>query len=196
MTGVTIVGIGNELRRDDGFGPVVVRELAARALPVGVHVADYGTRTVHLAFDLVAADGPVVLVDAMGRGERPGTVTLLAPELERLAVHAVSGHDLDLAGTLRMVERLGGALDDVLLLGCEPADVGDGIGLTATVADAVPVAVELLLDALPHLLDPGRRERRAVASHPIDRRRGPGLAGGHLPPGSCALPADARDMTD
>ena len=53
-TTVLIAGIGNLFLRDDGFGPEVVRRLAAADdLPDYVLVVDYGIRGMHLAYDLL-----------------------------------------------------------------------------------------------------------------------------------------------
>ena len=52
-----VAGIGNIFLGDDGFGPEVVRHLAApgeSALPEGVRPVDYGVRGMHLVYDLLA----------------------------------------------------------------------------------------------------------------------------------------------
>ncbi|HEX3756827.1 MAG TPA: hypothetical protein VHV26_17295, partial [Rhizomicrobium sp.] len=89
-------------------------------------------------------------------GERPGTVTLV--ECDRAAngmpdAPIVSAHDLDPAKVMQLVDALGANCGRVLLIACEPADLGgeDGkMGLSEAVAAAVMPAVErissLLLD--------------------------------------------------
>ena len=154
-----IIGIGNELQRDDGFGPVVARALAATgALPDGVTVQDYGTRVVHLAFDLADATGTTVFIDAAELGAAPGTVQVLVPTFAD-DLPPANGHALDLAGVIATIRSLGGSVDDVVLVGCQPLDVTDGVGLTPAVEAAVQPAVEAALAlAVQHAADRGRLE--------------------------------------
>ena len=80
---VLIAGIGNIFLQDDGFGVEVVRRLAAESLPEWVRVADFGIRGVHLAYDMLDGDyDAAILVDAAPRGEEPGTVYLIEPDIE------------------------------------------------------------------------------------------------------------------
>src|SRR5262249_13558232 len=82
MTGRTLVaGIGNVFLGDDGFGVEVVTRLAGTPLPDGVRVVDYGIRGMHLAYDLAGGYDAAILVDAVPRGEAPGTVYVIEPEL-------------------------------------------------------------------------------------------------------------------
>ena len=74
-----IAGIGNIFLGDDGFGPEVAKRLAAVRLPGWVRVADYGISGMHLAYDLADGYDAAILIDAAPRGDKPGTVTLLAP---------------------------------------------------------------------------------------------------------------------
>jgi hydrogenase maturation protease len=74
-----IAGVGNIFLGDDGFGPEVARRLAAAGLPGWARVADYGTSGMHLAYDLADGYDAAILIDAAPRGDKPGTVTLLAP---------------------------------------------------------------------------------------------------------------------
>jgi hydrogenase maturation protease len=80
MTGrMLIAGVGNIFLGDDGFGPEVAKRLAAVSLPGWVRVADYGISGMHLAYDLADGYDTAILIDAAPHGEKPGTVTLLAP---------------------------------------------------------------------------------------------------------------------
>jgi hydrogenase maturation protease len=80
MTGrMLIAGVGNIFLGDDGFGPEVAKRLAAVSLPGWVRVADYGISGMHLAYDLADGYDAAILIDAAPRGEKPGTVTVLAP---------------------------------------------------------------------------------------------------------------------
>jgi hydrogenase maturation protease len=138
-----VAGVGNVLLGDDGFGVEVARVLAASSLPEGVRVADFGIRGLHLAYELL--DGgyqTTILVDATARGERAGTVTLL--EIGAAAAAAADAHGLTPDQVLGWVRAMGGDPGRVLVVGCEPQDTGEGMGLSAPVARAVPEAVALV----------------------------------------------------
>jgi hydrogenase maturation protease len=82
MKRVLIAGIGNIFLGDDGFGVRVVNELRQRRLPDSVDVIDFGIRSYDLAFALTNGYDAVVLVDAVPRGEPPGTTYLIEIDLE------------------------------------------------------------------------------------------------------------------
>jgi hydrogenase maturation protease len=151
---VMIAGVGNIFLGDDGFGVEVATVLARRRLPAGVEAADYGIRGVHLAYQLLEGYDALVLVDTVDLREPPGTLGVLEVDpaaLDRSA--AIDAHSLDPATVLATLNALGGCLDRVLVLGCQPASVAEGMGLSDRVSEAVEraadeairLAVELLL---------------------------------------------------
>src|SRR6476620_861333 len=80
-----VAGMGNIFLGDDGFGVEVASRLAQETLPTWVRVADFGIRGLHLAYEL--ADGhyhTAVVVDASPRGDAPGTVYLIEPDMTNL----------------------------------------------------------------------------------------------------------------
>jgi hydrogenase maturation protease len=142
---VLIAGVGNIFLADDGFGTEVVTRLSGeQQLPPGVRVADFGIRGLHLAYQLLEGYDAVILVDAHSRGEGPGTVFLLEPELEDGESVSLDAHGLDPASVLRTVKALGGSLKRVFVVGCEPAELEERIGLSKPVAQAVGPAIRLI----------------------------------------------------
>jgi hydrogenase maturation protease len=140
---VLVAGVGNVFFGDDGFGVAVAQRLATRALPPGVSVADIGIRGVHLAFELLDGYDLVVLVDAMPMGEPPGTLSVLEARADDAPV-APDAHGLDPRTVLALLGSLGGSVGRILVVGCEPATVAPGMGLSAPVAAAVDTAVDLV----------------------------------------------------
>jgi hydrogenase maturation protease len=143
-----VAGIGNIFNGDDGFGVEVAQRLSRRPQPEGVHVEDYGIRGVHLAYALLDGYDLLVLVDAMARGEAPGTVFVLEPDVDAGETPPLDAHRMDPHAVLGMVAGLGGEIGRVLVVGCEPADVGDGIGLSPPVEAAVAAALHLVEDVV------------------------------------------------
>ena len=163
-----IAGIGNVFLGDDGFGVEVARRLAdsqtAGLLPDGVDVADYGIRGVHLAYELLDDQyDTLVLVDAVPLGEEPGTVALLDATDRADAVGAgpVDAHSMSPDVVLRSLKHLGGHVDRVLVVGCQPAVVEERMGLSEPVAGAVDLAHDMVLDVA------FRRTQRAAASRAV-----------------------------
>lgn len=142
---ILIACIGNIFKGDDGFGVEVAQQLLQRPAHEGVIVTDFGIRALDLAYALMDGHDAVVVVDAAGRGEEPGTITLIEPEIDAAADAIVAAHDLDLSKVLQMAAALGGPR--LLLLACEPLDCGgeDGrMGLSAPVKAAIAPAIEAL----------------------------------------------------
>jgi hydrogenase maturation protease len=160
---ILVAGIGNIFLGDDGFGVEVVRQLASRAHADSVHVADFGIRGFDLAFALLDEPAATILVDAMPRGERPGTVYVLEPDLEDAETSAhpdhsdgsFQGHAMTPDSVFAMVRTLGGKPRNVTVVGCEPLTFGpenEGcMGLSEPVANAVPEAVAIVEQLLAQL---------------------------------------------
>jgi hydrogenase maturation protease len=150
--GVLVAGVGNIFRSDDGFGCEVARRLTARPLPDHVTVTDYGIRGMHLAYELLDGYDALVIVDALpGRGE-PGDVVVVAVGEDDLGSGDFDAHGMEPTAVLASLGSLGGALPPTYVVGCEPADVGDGMGLSPVVEAAVDRAVDLVIDLIAHTL--------------------------------------------
>ncbi|XVQ14043.1 hydrogenase maturation protease [Spirillospora sp. CA-255316] len=168
---VLVAGIGNLFLGDDGFGVEVVGRLGASALPAGVDVVDYGIRGVHLAYDLL--DGrhdTLIMVDALPLDGPPGELAVLDaadPDEDMggdavLGAPAVDGHGMHPLAVLRLLRRLGGDVERVLVVGCRPAVVEERMGLSepvrAVLDEAVRLVTALARDEAARRADPGRRE--------------------------------------
>jgi len=146
-----VAGVGNIFLVDDGFGVEVARRLAAESWPPGVEVADFGIRGVHLAYHLLDGYDLLVLVDALSQGEEPGTVFLLEPDVDSepgREVPITDAHGLDPESVLAIVRTLGGKIGRVLVVGCEPAELVERIGLSAVVERAVEEAIRMVRDII------------------------------------------------
>ena len=158
---VLVVGVGNVLRRDDGFGIVVAQRLEALDdLPPGVRVTETGIAGVGLVQELMDGYGALVIVDAVSRGGAPGTLYLLEPGVpdirawtdEERCAFLADLHQVDPSKALGLAAALGVLPPTVRVLGCEPSECDEAeVGLTPAVARAAEVAVErvrLLIDEL------------------------------------------------
>ncbi len=143
-----VAGVGNIFLGDDGFGPEAARRLAARPLPAGVRVVDYGIRGMHLAYDLLEGYDLLVVLDAAPRGGRPGDVVVLEVGEADLGDGDFDAHGMEPTSVLASLGSLGGRLPRTLVVGCEPADTAEGMGLSPPVEAAVDGAVEMVTGLL------------------------------------------------
>jgi hydrogenase maturation protease len=150
---VLVAGIGNVFLGDDGFGVAVAEELATRSWPAGVEIRDSGIRGVHLAYQLLDGWDLVVLVDALEAPDPPGTlrvVELGLPEpgagtgVEAEEPSVLDAHGMRPEAVLAMAGRLGAQLGRVVLVGCVPEDLREGMGLSEALRAAVPEACRLV----------------------------------------------------
>jgi len=146
---VLVAGVGNIFNSDDGFGSAVVAKVLEHAVPAGARVVDYGIRGVHLAFDLAEGVETLILVDTVpDGGDGPGSVALIEVERGSFGTAVFDAHDLDPNAVFRSLRALGDDLPRTLIVGCQPASIEDGIGLSEPVAAAVPIAAGKVLKLL------------------------------------------------
>ena len=147
-----IACLGNIFLGDDGFGVEVARRLEREDLPEGTRVTDYGIRGMHLAYDLAEGWDATILVDAAARGGEPGTVYVIEPERQQPPAGGLAesmlldAHGMQPDVVLSMAGMFGAQAGQVLVVGCEPASVAEGIGLSEPVAAAVGEAVRMVMD--------------------------------------------------
>lgn len=150
---ILVAGIGNVLCSDDGFGSEVAARLLARPddVPAGVEVADVGIRGLHLAYRLLDGYDVLLIVDTTHRDQPPGALYLIEHDLTAAADADLDPHGMSPDAVLALLDGLArdtgaaqgarGVLGRVLVLGCEPAELEPGIGLSPPVHAAVDEAV-------------------------------------------------------
>jgi hydrogenase maturation protease len=155
-----VAGIGNIFLGDDGFGCEVIRSLASFEIPAGVKVVDYGIRGLDLAYALLEPYQTIIFVDAIRRGESPGTVYILQPAIGAAEDVALDPHSMDPVRLIATARALGEITAELFIVGCEPLDLGDEfegrMGLSAPVTEAASEAARAVLDLVQ------QADRRAV----------------------------------
>jgi hydrogenase maturation protease len=169
-TRVLVAGIGNIFFRDDGFGPAVAAAMlsSTEPLPDGVRVIDYGIRGMHLTYDLLDGVDALILVDALpGEPEPsdavprdavraqggPGSITVLEVGPDDLGQADFDAHAMQPVSVLASLGSMGGELPPSYVVGCVPADVSEGMGLSDPVAAAVDEGVSVVAELLRKLVD-------------------------------------------
>jgi hydrogenase maturation protease len=159
---ILVAGVGNIFLGDDGFGVEVVRRLAGRELPQVVEVVDFGIRGMDLAYALQEDYEVVVFVDAIPRGEEPGTVYLIEPEIEEDGEVTLDTHGMDPVKVIKLARALGAKPKRTLVVGCEPQVVVSGedyddmlMELSEPVRAAVKEAADLVESLVQKEVKPG-----------------------------------------
>jgi hydrogenase maturation protease len=161
---ILVAGIGNIFLGDDGFGVEVVKQLSKCDFPASVHVADFGIRGFDLSYALQDGYETTILIDAFPRGQAPGTVYVVEPDLNDPAgcpseTNFVDAHAMNPVNVLRMATAMHGPLKRVLLVGCEPSTFGGDegqMGLSPPVEAAVHEAVKVVRKLVEEKLEEGR----------------------------------------
>jgi hydrogenase maturation protease len=161
---ILVAGVGNIFLGDDAFGVEVALSLGRRRLPESVSVKDFGIRGFDLAYTLLDAWGAVIIVDALPRGNAPGTLYVVEPELAGLGNPAspdmaMNPHGMDPVRVLNLAASMGTISAQVFIVGCEPNDFGDELegrmGLSAPVQAAVEEASNMVEELVGRILATG-----------------------------------------
>jgi hydrogenase maturation protease len=157
---VLVAGVGNVFLGDDGWGVALAGRLAARAQPRGVDVVDFGIRGMDLAYAMQDDYAAVVFLDATPRGEPPGTLYVIEPDLDEIEM-TIDAHGMDPVKVLALARTLGvEKLPRTLVVGCEPLtrmsaeDEHIVAELTEPVRASLAEAVVLVEDLLADLTTP------------------------------------------
>ncbi|MCD7781739.1 MAG: coenzyme F420-reducing hydrogenase, FrhD protein [Methanosphaera sp.] len=149
-----IVGCGNILYGDDGFGPEVIRQMNEEniVLPGDTCLVDGGTGAPHYLFTLPEDEWKnIIIIDIASLGEDPGTICVLdiddVKEEERyMDVHGISAtyplHSLKDKVNIKLVV-------------CQPeyVPIEMDIGLSRTVQNRIDDVIELTIDVLNDMID-------------------------------------------
>lgn len=157
-----VLGIGNVLMGDDGFGPAVVRAFeSAYQVGADVEVIDLGTPGLDLMPWFYDADS-LVIVDTVKSDARTGTIRTY--DKAAILAHApsvrVGPHDPGVKDALHAVEFAGRGPRRVTLVGVVPQTVAMSTDLSQPVRDAIPAAVAAIARVLAAY---GRSVTRRVA---------------------------------
>jgi hydrogenase maturation protease len=163
---VRIIGLGNVLMSDDGFGPYAARVLEAYyEFPENVRIVDAGQPGIDLVPYLANAD-VVILIDTVRAKGTPGDVHAYAPEeiLESDPHSPLCPHDPGISEALVSVSAAGAMPRHLVLLGVIPEWVATGSWLSDSLRAAIEPVIGLTITELDRLGI--RAKRRAVPREP------------------------------
>ena len=156
---ILILGCGNILLADDGFGFAVVQRLnelkesTPKLKSENVGIIDAGTGASHFILSLIDEESKVkkvIIADIIDYGLKPGEMTRLYPgDLPKIPKYHIDAHDMPLAGMLNDIHDRYGI--EVVVIGCQykylsAPDVC--VELSDEVTAAIDKAVEMVLEEL------------------------------------------------
>jgi len=138
---VVIVGVGNTLKRDDGFGPALIELLKAKTDAVCI---DAGSAPENYVGKIAKIKPDTILIaDAAELGLAPGEYKLLGKE--DILKSGFTTHDISPHMFMDFLEKETKA--DIYMLGLQPEDVSFGEGMSDCVKSAMDKIVEEMTDA-------------------------------------------------
>ena len=153
---ILIAGVGNELRQDDAFGVLLAQQLQQEAnFPSSVTVMEIGSAGIHLVQQLFDNYDVLVLLDIVKWGGAAGTIHFKEVEVKDISTMPADEknefladmHYINPLKALMMAKALHVLPKQVIFLGCESEEHEEiGIGVSAAVGAALPVAFEKIMD--------------------------------------------------
>ena len=144
-----VLGIGNTILTDEAAGVRAVELLEQRyQIPDDVLVIDGGTSGMEMIEDLSDLDF-LIVIDVVKTGAAPGTVVKIAgDEIPAFFRRKLSPHQIALPDVLASLELLDAMPKEIVVLGVEPISLELGMEMTPTIAEQVPVLVEMAVAEL------------------------------------------------
>ena len=146
---ILVLGLGNTIMTDDGFGVKVVTTLSSRYQFQGpVQLLDGGTLGLDLLPYLEEIES-LLIVDALDMRDEPGKIFRIeGDEVPRAFASKLSVHQMGLQDLLAVAELQGHVPRDLVVWGVQPECIEMSTELTATVAAAVEPVVAKVLEEL------------------------------------------------
>lgn len=172
---VLVLGIGNVLWADEGFGVRCVEKLAATySFPDHVKLLDGGTQGLYLLHFLEEAD-VLIVFDAVDYGLEPGTMKIVENDdvPSFMGAKKMSLHQTGFQDVIATSELMGYRPEQMTLIGCQPEELEDyGGGLRDIVAAQIDPAIQIVLDKLAAMgieATPGGGDMTDMADPSISR---------------------------
>ena len=167
-----VLGIGNVLWADEGFGVRAVEMLHARyVFPPGVALQDGGTLGLNL-YEPISSARRVLVFDAVDYRLPPGTLKLLRDgEVPAWGRARLSPHQNGFNDVLALAALNGCAPEKIVVVGVQPVELADfGGSLRAPVRERLPEAVEIAARELAAWGFPGKPRDANAPFEPLHAR--------------------------
>ena len=146
---IVLLGVGNILLTDEGFGVHVVNQLREDyVFNPPITILDGGTMGMEL-LTYMRGMTKLLLVDAINGGDAPGTVYEFPhEEMNSYFTEAISVHEVGMQDILRIRTLQEDPLEDAVVIGVEPENLELGLDLSETTQVVVKDVKERILAVL------------------------------------------------
>lgn len=148
---ILILGVGNLLLKDDGFGVHLINSLKGTALPATVELLEAGTVSHQLIPRLHEIDH-LIVIDVVEAGDVPGSLFRFSPDDMRFPIEQkASLHQISLIDVLNMA-ALTGTKPKTVIIGVQPKDVASwSMELSDELKAVIPRVQELVFEELKNI---------------------------------------------
>ena len=147
---VLILGVGNVLFGDDGFGPAAADYMLGNCgIPDDIYIMDVGISAGDILFNIALSQMKpkrIIVLDAVDVKRKPGEVFELS--LDDLPASKMSDFSMHFFPSPNILKELKDQMGvDVVILACQAERMPDSVspGLSDAVAQALPKAAEMAL---------------------------------------------------
>ena len=147
---ILVLGCGNILFGDDGFGPEVINYLQKNyIIPDDIFVFNAGLSVRTILFNIVLSDikpKKIIIVDAVNIGKTAGTIFPLdVNDMPEIKCDDFSMHQIPTSNLLKELKNFCNV--DVKIIVVQVQNIPEEVspGLSNVVKDSIPVACELIL---------------------------------------------------
>ncbi|HFB2047898.1 MAG TPA: Hydrogenase 1 maturation protease [Hyphomicrobiaceae bacterium MAG_BT-2024] len=172
---VLILGIGNVLWADEGFGVRCIEILDRNwSFPERVKLLDGGTQGLYL-LPFIEESDVLLIFDAIDYSLEPGALKVVegkeVPSF--MGARKLSLHQTGFQEVIATAQFIGRCPNHLILVGCQPEELDDyGGGLRDVVAAQIPLAIDIALEKLRvYGVFPEKEfsNRQLLTSSPISR---------------------------
>ena len=148
-TEITVLGVGNLILTDEGFGVHVINYLNEHyEFDDRVQLIDGGTLGIELTH-FITGTKRLLIVDAVDGGLEPGTIyRLTGDEIKTHFRQKISAHEVGIEEVLTLLELTGRPIEEVIVLGAQPFDMNAGVGLSDNMKKILPSVVDSAVEIL------------------------------------------------
>jgi coenzyme F420 hydrogenase subunit delta len=148
---VLILGVGNVLFGDDGFGPSAVEYMQNNCeIPEEVYTMDVGTGSGDILFNVALSQTKpekIIILDAVDMKKKPGEIFQLS--VDELPANKLSDFSMHFFPSANLLKELRDQMNvNIIIVACQAERMPDSVspGLSDSVKQALPKAVELVLE--------------------------------------------------
>ncbi len=149
---IMVLGVGNLILSDEGFGIHVFQELEKKKeelnIPSNVELMDGGTLGLDLLHYVEGID-KLIVVDVIDAGVDPGSIFRFKPaDIETQQVRKLSLHQITLFDALSMAEKTEVLPKEIIIIAIQPKELSWGMELTEEIKSKMPKVIDLVMEEI------------------------------------------------